>query len=413
MSIEKLQGESFLDYKYRLLVDMASGELDATWTNVDEALGLGMHKDTIRKGSIFLPEFYQHMMSKVNKNTEEHIANYKTTTEIIKDGQQKSDRLIAMNEEDMKDEKFILESHGYNPDEWQVVNAKNSIYNVNAKGGITKTLYSSKITVKPKVNGFNIDKLVEKIKENVKPYKRKNTVSNGDNMLELGFTDMHFGVNDLLYYKETLDETLDLINSKKWDTIFLPVGSDALHNNDLSKGLTANGTPIEKVDMENAWEEAYRFYAIILEHCLENANHVVAKYVCGNHDKDISFGLVKALSKVYTEVDWDTTADYKKMFTWKDVAILYMHGDKGNQQRITKSAYQDYGKIIADKKCFEIHTGDKHHTVVNDSHGVVFRILPTGAKTDQWHSEQSFSGNSKCFHLFEYKEDKLKTIYHV
>lgn len=347
------------------------------------------------------------------KPTDDAIPAYKETIEITSNGQQKSDKLLEMSEENKKDENYILEAHGYDSNEWSIVNAKHSIYNVNAKGGITKTLYSSKITVKPKDNEINYDRVFEKLLNNIKPYKTKTRVETGSNLLELAFTDMHFGINDFNHYKETLDETLDLISSKKWDTIYIPCGSDLLHNNDLSKGLTANGTPIEKVDMESAWEEAYRFYSIIIEHSLENAINVVAKYVCGNHDKDFSFGLVKALSKVYTEVDWDTSADYKKMFVWKDVAILYMHGDKGNQQRITKSAYQDYGKIIADKKCFEIHTGDKHHTVVNDSHGVVFRILPTGAKTDVWHSEQSFSGNSKCFHLFEYKEDKLKTIYHV
>ena len=412
MDIKRLEGESLTDWKFRVLLAKSKKEIEHSWKDIHEELETGLSIDTVTKGTIFFPEFEKYIIKKY-KLTQDEMPNYKESVTINKDGSQLSDRLVQLSEQEMKDEKAVLNAHGYDASEWEITSAKNSMYHVNAKGGITKLLYSSKISVRKKENSFDIDKLVESLTKNIKPYKRKEIISSGKNLLELGFTDMHFGICNLEHYKETIDETISLINSKKWDTIFIPIGSDALHNNDLSKGLTANGTPIEKVNMEQAWEEAYRFYSIIIESCLDNSKNVVAKYVCGNHDKDISFGMVKALSKVYTEVEWDTTADYKKMFIWKDIAILWMHGDKGNQQRITKSAYQDYGKIIADKKCFEIHTGDKHHTVVNDSHGVVFRILPTGAITDNWHFENSFSGNSKCFHLFEYKEDRLKTIYHV
>lgn len=383
------------------------------WLDMKDEHGFDGSGETLRKhGAAFkwlednqIVDFSQIKLSDYD------TPNYKESVELIKDGTQKSDKLIELSETDMKDENAVLNAHGYNPDIWEIVNAKNSIFNVNAKGGITKTLYSSKITVKKKENSFNIDKLINLIVQNATPYKRKKLVQNGDNLLELGFTDMHFGINSFDYYLETLDETIEIINSKNWDTIYLPIGSDLLHNDDF-KGRTTNDTIIEKVDMELAWEEAYRFYEIIIQHCLENAVNVVAKYVCGNHDKTMSYGLVKALSKVFPEVDWDTSTKNKKLFIWNEVAILFLHGDKG-AQRIGKTIYKEYGKIIADKKVVEIHSGDKHHTKTDDVSGVMFRILPTGAQTDEWHDEQSFTGSMKCFHLFEYKSDKLKTIYHV
>lgn len=409
MTLEKNINETHLDHKYRLLVDMAKGDLDANWEQVSDELNLGMHKDTIRKGSIFLPEFHDYMVQKYE--SKEELPAYKETTEILAGGVQKSDKLIKLSESEKKNPEAVMLAHGYDPTEWELVSSKHNMWNTNDKKRGVQVLYASKISVKPKSTGFDVDKLIEKLTKKIKPYKRNTKVESGENLLELGFTDMHFGINSFDYYKETLDETVDLITSKNWDTIYLPIGSDLLHNDDF-KGRTTNDTVIEKVDMEEAWEEAYRFYSIILQHCLENAVNVVAKYVCGNHDKTMAFGLVKALSKVYTEVDWDTTTKNKKLFTWKDVAILFLHGDKG-AQRIGKTIYKEYGKLIADKKVVEIHSGDKHHTKTDDVSGVMFRILPTGAQTDEWHDEQSFTGSMKCFHLFEYKADKLKTIYHV
>jgi len=410
MDIKRLEGESLTDWKFRVLLAKSKKEIEHSWKDIHEELETGLSIDTVTKGTIFFPEFEKYIIKKY-KLTQDEMPNYKESVTINKDGSQLSDRLVQLSEQEMKDEKAVLNAHGYDASEWEITSAKNSMYHVNAKGGITKLLYSSKISVRKKENSFDIDKLVESLTKNIKPYKRKIYNSKGSNLLELAFTDMHFGVNFMEDYKETLDETIELIESKIWDTIYIPIGSDLLHNDDF-KGRTTNDTIIEKVDMEKAWEEAYTFYSIIIEKALENSNTVVAKYVCGNHDKTMSFGLVKALSKVYVEVDWDTTTKNKKLFTWKDIAILFLHGDKGTQ-RISKTIYKEYGKLIADKKVVEIHSGDKHYTKTDDSHGVIFRILPTKAKTDEWHNENSFTGSMKCFHLFEYKEDKLKTIYHV
>lgn len=341
---------------------------------------------------------------KVIDNT---IPNYKETVEIKADGTTSSDKLVRLTQEDMKTPEALIKAHGLDPNEWEMLSSRNSMWNQT----VDKTLYYSRINVKPKTNGVNIEKLVDFLTKDVKPYQRKVKNTQGQNLLEIFLTDMHFGVNDFNYYKDTLDEVLELIESKQWDTIYIPVGSDLLHNDDF-KGRTTNDTVIEKVDMEKAWEDAYNFYYIIYKSALENSVNVVSDYICGNHDKTMSYGLVKTFSKVFPQIKWDTSTKNKKLFTWKDVAILCMHGDKGSN-RISKTIYKEYGKVIADKKVVEIHTGDKHHTKTDDIHGVVFRILPTRAKTDEWHEEQSFTGSMKCFHVFEYKEDMLKKIHLV
>ena len=60
MSLSKLPNETYLDWKYRLLIDKTVGDIDDNWEVINDTLSLGLAKDTVRKGSIFLPEFKEY-----------------------------------------------------------------------------------------------------------------------------------------------------------------------------------------------------------------------------------------------------------------------------------------------------------------------------------------------------------------
>lgn len=336
--------------------------------------------------------------------------NYKETTEIIKDGQQKSDRLIEMSEADMKDEEYILKAHGYDPNIWEIVNAKNSIFNVNAKGGITKTLYSSKITVKKKVVGFNIDQFLDKIENKIKPVF-VDQPEEGKGLLEIPLFDMHFGVADFNYYKPTMTKILKKITNKDWDTILFIVGQDLLHNDGFT-GQTTSGTIIDKVDMEKAWEDAYDFYSILFEASLCNSKNVDVVFSDGNHDQAMGWGFVKALSKVYKQINFNTDMKKFKAYTWEQIFIGITHGDKG-QNRVQKAFLAEYGKLIANAVVKELHLGHLHHEKTQDDFGIVQRTLGSGVPTDGYHADNAFIGAMKRFQIFEYSEDSLEAIYYV
>ena len=76
--------------------------------------------------------------------------NYKESVEIKQDNSQVSDKVISLSDEELKDVNFILKSHNYEPDAWELISAKHSIWNVNTKVDGVKSLYSSKISVRPK-----------------------------------------------------------------------------------------------------------------------------------------------------------------------------------------------------------------------------------------------------------------------
>src|SRR6185437_6473753 len=100
--------------------------------------------------------------------------------------------------------------------------------------------------------------------------------------------DMHFGISSLVYYQEHLREIMHKVNSRSWEKILFVIGQDVLHNNDF-KGNTANGTPIEKVDMEKAFDEALQFYETIIRKAIEKSRDVECIYVKGNHDESSAY----------------------------------------------------------------------------------------------------------------------------
>lgn len=64
MSLEKLPQESLLDWKYRLIEDKLTGAISDDWQDIVEVLSLNIHRDTLRKGSIFYLEIKEYFENK-------------------------------------------------------------------------------------------------------------------------------------------------------------------------------------------------------------------------------------------------------------------------------------------------------------------------------------------------------------
>ena len=253
--IERLQNESFADYKFRILVEKAKGELDVSWKEVEESLNLGIAHDTLRKGTYFLPEYEEYLKTKLttttdNKDTQdkqEELFKYKKTTEILSDGSTKSDKLIEMSEEQSKDTDFLLKVHGFDSTKFEVTNARSSMWNVGNEG---KTLYSSKITVKPIKNGIDFEKLVEIMKENIKPSTLKYTINETEeNLLEIFLTDMHWGISLWDDYENTLHKIIKRVRSKKWDTILTKLRKSGNRDGETTTPIVLPKMPIKRSSM--------------------------------------------------------------------------------------------------------------------------------------------------------------------
>ena len=237
-------------------------------------------------------------------------------------------------------------------------------------------------------------------------------------LLEVPLFDMHFGVNDFDWYQHAQQEILELLTSRKWEKIIFVIGQDLLHNNDF-KGTTANGTVIEKIDLLEAYDNAFKFYSPLIETAIKYSTNVELIYSKGNHDETSAALFFKMLEKLFPQCDCDSSLHDKKVRVFHNNFIGWSHGDKGKKNVYTK--IKDIRGVFATKfikeyaatGCREIHFGHNHTERDGDAYGFMCRRLSTLTQTDEWSDDNDYIGNHKRFMLFEYDQHKLKHIDYI
>lgn len=260
-----------------------------------------------------------------------------------------------------------------------------------------------------------IEELLEAIRDNtpiceIKPTRRENA----EGMLEIPLFDMHWGIADMAYYRETLEDILLIIESKRWDKIIIPVGQDLFHNDSIVDGKTTKGTLIEKVNLKKAVYDAKTFYFNIIDAAIASANEVKVIYSPGNHDKTVGWMFSQILLTRYgKDIVDDDLAERKAVF-WKGCFIGITHGDKKGDtpQGLMGNFTTEFPKLFAAAKVREIHTGHLHNEISKDVYGVQVRRMSTGNKDDDWTISEGYK-SQKRFMLFEWMPNKLKAIYYV
>ena len=218
----------------------------------------------------------------------------KKTTEILPDGKIRSERLLVVSDEQAKDPQYLLEAFGFDHTEWKLVKAKIGEWNQHNKQDGTLVLRSCSLIVEPlEVKEIDYEEIGRRIADKAKARKAKHIpVIGSDQYLVIPIFDMHFGNNTLEDYDESLGKILSIIDTE-YKEILIISGGDQIHN-DNHRGTTARGTVIDKVDMTQAWEDAFDFLDIIIDKALDCAECVNVMYVPGNHDEFAGQTLFKA-----------------------------------------------------------------------------------------------------------------------
>lgn len=280
---------------------------------------------------------------------------------------------------------------------------------VNANGDIVQAW------IKQDGDGFDAEKFISGILKDIPKYERQTVIRDGNRMLEIPLFDMHFGVADFDYYEPVLREILDVIESRKWDVICIPFGQDFFHNDSITKGVTSHGTPIEKIDMEQAVYDGKRFVYELIDTAIDNAVRVRVLYTPGNHDKSISWMFTHALLERYGSEVVDISTHRRKCITYGDNAIMFTHGDskRATAKRLASMFPVKFPTEFASATLREVHCGHLHHEEEGDEFGVMVRRLSTRAKEDDWSDDEDFIGSIKRFMLFEWGKQSLKSIHYI
>lgn len=331
-----------------------------------------------------------------NKETPQR---FKETVEIRGDGSCLSEKLIELTAEQCKDRDYLLQAHGFDPCEWEIISARNNIWNVYSKQDGVQELYASSITAKPLKCRFDIGEIHAALKSAVTPVK-VNRPRGGKKLLELSFTDMHFGNSSMEWYKGTLARASEHITARRWAEIVIWVGSDLFHVDNF-KNTTANGTPQSSVWWPDAVGDCMRFMGTVVELSLQNAAKVSVYYVPGNHDESMAWMFTLLLEQRYPQATFSTAIEERKVHTFGRCAIGMTHGDEKTRKDLDRVFSSEFPEFRgADHR--EVHMGHLHHETAVDRFGVISRSLPTSARTDKWHRESGFVGARKVFQLFQW-----------
>jgi hypothetical protein len=333
-----------------------------------------------------------------------------------KTGEGTSQKVVPLDPKKIKNNEELLALHGLDAAEYKVDRHSSSIWQHRNKEHGTVQLYASKLFVSKKQIKLTDDELVKRITKETKPIKlnsRKYKVKHKQ-LLEVPLMDLHFGINTLDDYEDTLQEITYILESRVWEEVLITFGSDLMHVDNL-KNTTANGTRIQDVDHVQMIEDVKTFYETIISTASKQANKVKVVYIKGNHDETTSALLIHWAEARFMNVDnveVDCSIQEVKIHTFEKVFIALSHGDKGAKRRKNVLSAK-YPVEWANAKVRESHTGHLHHEKSLDEFGILERTLPTGAKTDQYHEDNSFEGAHQRFQLFEYSEDKLEAIHYV
>ena len=417
--MERREDEKFLDYAKRLidnkdLYDLDKSEIYELLYN--ERVSSDHARKALRVLELTIEESEKCNIGSIHKELNdkdfEEQFKQKSKIELNKDGSQTSDKLLLMSEEDCKNVDYLLEAHGYDITTWQLVSARNNIWNVYSKKDGVKTLYSSKIVVKPIIQEFNIEWAKEVFKE-LKPLPAVKKINRGNKnkkIVELQYADIHIGLRGCEYEDELNQMTDNIISKfKDADTFVLPIGQDLLNSNhvDGANFSTVHGTSVQQsLDYREMFKSGLRVVCHIIDRIIElnpTAN-IECIYISGNHDEQSAFGVFQSVMQRYLlneNITFDDTMDTRKYRLYGINAIGFAHGQKEGK-RIFGLFPVEAPEIFAKAKCREFHLSHLHNESVKDENGVMFRRMPTVNSPDNWHNNKGFVGATKRIQAFVY-----------
>lgn len=323
--------------------------------------------------------------------------------EIQKDGTQTSTIMVKLSEEQKKDANYLLKVHGYDPDKWEIVNAKQTIWNQSSGQKGIVDLYSSKITVCPRKdfnwNKDNIEKLFNSLSRNMEIPERNYKKSDKErDLLFIPLADIHFGLMSTLeltgeeynvriakkrvHY--VINKILDRIHPFSVQKIVFLIGNDGINADNLN-GTTANGTP---QDNQLNWFDTIRqFTELMIEvlNQLEGVAPVDAYFVPSNHDLHSMFGVCETLKAYYRDDPCITIcgeATQRKYFQFGNNMIGFSHDEK--EKNVAKIMAAEQPKMWGETRFKYFMISHLHHEIVNDDYGVDIRRLPTISGRSYW-----------------------------
>ncbi|MBZ5985972.1 helix-turn-helix domain-containing protein [Leuconostoc gelidum] len=349
---------------------------------------------------------------KLKKNTSK-VKDVKRGTEIVinKDGSTTSSTTMQMTAEQAKDPEFVLRAHGFNPDDWDIVSARNNFWQQNSQENGLIDLYQSKITVKPKSDDeLTPQDIANLFKADIIPYT-VNQVARDTHNLVVPLPDLHFGITRFEDTIIHLDKIAEVISSG-YKTIVIEQLGDLFHSSQMNSSQTLKGTILDEVDMVQAVEDAKRFFDVLVKLALDNSTKVYIKQMGGNHSSNLEYMFMEYLKVKYPQTVIKNNIKYRDAYLLDNVGIMLAHGDFA-AKNLPMLFANEFGGVWSLAHNRFIHKGHYHKEKTVDEGGVLSQQFGTIKPNDKYEISNGWTLSKKVLYLLEYSQDDLVTEYYV
>ena len=415
--------KNYLNDLYAIRQSLKNGE--ATWQDVAEVKTHNgsplLSIDSVRRSFNMFDLFDEAGWIKAPSEV-----SYRETESYNADGTLGSDKVLDLSKIDKSNPKALMEAHGFDPNKYILVSAKNSIWSKSEDS----TLYSSKIVVKPQssneITFEDVDRYFSKF-DGVPPiYINPVQYAPDAEFLEVCLQDTHIGL--LSYGAETgedydvniacerieraIADVIERCKGRKFSRVVFSLLGDILHV-DNAQNTTVKGT---KQDVDARISKMFDMALDVLIKSIISLGNIAPVEVIsvpGNHDVTLSYMLTKALEMAFKKdnnVVFYNSPSPRKWRRYGKVLIGWAHGDlpsKNATEWIQSEAAEDWGK----SKYREVRLGHLHSLSTlqkfeETKSGLITRYLPTLCASSAWEHYQGFGDNPKTLISFVWDENK-------
>ena len=417
--------DNFLSKQLSLIKQIKNG--DACWEDLNQfRVENGkdrVNTDTLRKGAYLLSEYLDEDFSGGSCSTDEETSAYETI-EIDREGNLSSKKSLILTDEDLKDPKALIAKHGFDPSKFELVSARNSIWDGDKDPA--KKRYSSRIVVRPiereEITFADIDKYFAN-KTDFPRLARWNSYyyDKAKEVLEIDLADLHHGLRSLQmetgkdfdldvahkYFKECFADIFERVRNKQFRKVMVCTLGDIIHF-DNDRNCTTSGT------FQDAGHNLYEVFAKTADLLIETLWNLYSEckcpveyvYCCGNHDRNTGYFLAHTLKNYFrSNPDFIFDIDPNPIKAKKIGCTLLglCHGDMP-QKRLADSLIFNYRKEYGETKFATLHCGHLHEENVCVQNGVFIKRIPKMCESSPWEHRQGYEAN-KAVLCYVYNDD--------
>lgn len=355
--------------------------------------------------------------------------------ELLADGTTKSERSIALSEAQMKNKEFMLKAHGFDSNEFEIVNATNNFWDSQTSEGKVLTLYQSKITVRPisersDLKIEDIQRYVNELKKIKFELPKVNVLDTSENefLFEIDWSDLHIGSlswheevgedNDYKIafgnIKSVVAQIVEIIKTRKIKKVIHCFLGDFLHID--TGGLTTSGGT--QVDFDSRPLKMIKKGFEIVRYIIDSTSFIPSevKWVPGNHSKLVEFSVFYAMPMIYekSDIGFDVTPKTRKILAYGKNLVGLAHGnDIGKKEKFTWLQYE-FREEWANAEYTEIHMGHLHQEMLTEEiGGITIRVNPALKIIDKYEHDHAWISKKVVMGYLWHETKNLKEVFYI